>query len=200
MVVFLDYQNVYKGARETFGLLDDPGVYGQISPYQLGQAIVRRRQEPSYLASVHVYRGRPDSARDSKGYAANMRQCAAMKNKGHGLVHVVTRTLRYPPDGKPQEKGIDVALAVDFVTMAVMKQFDVGVLMSTDTDLIPALEAVIALDGNPHPCCEVAAWSTPDRHNRRLHVKGSSVYCHYIGPGEFDLVADTTDYTRPRGE
>ncbi len=198
--MFLDYQNVYKGARETFGLLDDPGVYGQINPYQLGQAIVRRRDQQSYLAGVRVYRGRPDSARDRKGYAANMRQCDAMVKSGRGLVHVITRTLRYPPDGRPQEKGIDVALAVDFVTMAVTEQYDVGVLMSTDTDLVPALEAVIALDGDPSPCCEVAAWSAPDRHNRRLHVKGSSVFCHYIGPGEFDLVADTTDYTRPRDE
>ena len=63
---------------------------------------------------------------------------------------VIQRTLRYPsdwPSRKAQEKGIDVALAVDFVMMAVAEEYDVGVLMSTDTDLKPALEAVVALGG-----------------------------------------------------
>jgi NYN domain len=58
-------------------------------------------------------------------------------------VTVVQRPLRYPkawPAEKAQEKGVDVALAVDFVVMAVTRVYDVGILVSTDTDLVPALE------------------------------------------------------------
>jgi hypothetical protein len=50
---------------------------------------------------------------------------------------LVARPLRYPaayPREKPEEKGIDVALAVDFVMMAARDEYDVGILMSTDTD------------------------------------------------------------------
>ena len=79
---------------------------------------------------------------------------------------VITRDLRYPPDWprRPaQEKGIDVALAVDFVMMAARGEYDVGILFSSDTDLVPALEAVIALRPDDPPACEVAAWACPRR-------------------------------------
>ena len=96
------------------------------------------------------------------------------------------RTLRYPygwPDRcergeKPQEKGIDVALAIDFVRLAIEKQYDVGVLMSTDTDLKPALETVAALRSSGGPRVEVAAWSGDNMHNRRLSISGANLWCH----------------------
>jgi uncharacterized LabA/DUF88 family protein len=45
------------------------------------------------------------------------------------------------PEQPAEEKGVDVALGIDFVRLAVRGAHDVGVLMSTDTDLVPALEA-----------------------------------------------------------
>lgn len=51
-------------------------------------------------------------------------------------------TARWPPTDKAEEKGIDVALAIDFVAMAVEDKYDVGVIASCDTDLRPALEFV----------------------------------------------------------
>ena len=60
---------------------------------------------------------------------------------------MITRSLRYPrgwPTVPAQEKGIDVALAVDFVKLAVEGDYDVGVMLSTDNDLLPALEVVAA--------------------------------------------------------
>jgi len=70
---------------------------------------------------------------------------------------VTARPLRYPWDdlaSKPEEKGIDVQIALDFVMMAVRGEYGVGVLMSGDTDLLPALEEVIRLG---QPTAEVAA-------------------------------------------
>ena len=72
-----------------------------------------------------------------------MKQCARWGSDG---TSVVWRPLRYLPrrTGLPaQEKGIDVALCIDFVAMAIDGLdglYDVGVIMSTDTDLLPALE------------------------------------------------------------
>jgi uncharacterized LabA/DUF88 family protein len=64
---------------------------------------------------------------------------------------LVTRPLRYPGQAgeKPQEKGIDVALALDFVAMAMRGEYEVGILMSTDTDLKPALELVAQMTTGP---------------------------------------------------
>jgi hypothetical protein len=197
VVVFLDYQNVYKGAREEFGLLGDPSRHGQIDPLNLSELIVAKHPDDTRLEAVRVYRGRPDSTKQPEAYAANMRQAAAQERRGRGLVTFVTRALRYPEDwprSPAQEKGIDVALAVDFVMMAARDQYDVGVLMSTDTDLVPALEAVAGLPTYPHPRCEVAAWTLPGSHSRRLHVRGRRLWCHQLGPDDFDAVRDDTDY------
>lgn len=199
-IVFLDYQNVYNGSREAFDLRGDPSRYGQVEPLRLAELIVARHPEESHVAGVRVYRGRPDSARQHQAYGANMRQSAAQEKNGRGLVEVITRTLRYPydwPKTPAEEKGIDVALAVDFVTMAVGGDYDIGVLMSTDTDLIPALEAVIRLGGRPYPRCEVAAWSRPGAYSRRLHVPGQKVWCHWLKPDDYAAVEDSTDFNLP---
>jgi hypothetical protein len=39
---------------------------------------------------------------------------------------------------------VDVELAVDVVRLAVERQYEIGVILSTDTDLLPAIEAVDA--------------------------------------------------------
>ncbi len=62
---------------------------------------------------------------------------------------MLARSLRYPrnwPNERPQEKGIDVQLAVDLVRGYVAQEFDIGIVASTDTDLLPAIEAVIEFD------------------------------------------------------
>lgn len=43
--------------------------------------------------------------------------------------------------GRFFEKGVDVRLAVDIVTMAQAKKYDTAVVISSDTDLIPAIQA-----------------------------------------------------------
>ena len=94
-VLFVDYQNAYKGARETFHQRWDPSPYGQIDPMKLGRLLVERNpgRDGREVTEVRVYRGQPDSSKDPKGYGANLRQCAAWERAG---VTVVTRTLRYP--------------------------------------------------------------------------------------------------------
>src|SRR6266536_2805539 len=138
ITVFLDYQNVYRRARDAFCLPLDPATCGQVSPIALARLITSRGTGDRVLHGVRVYRGQPDSLRDPKGYAANFRQCDAWRIEP--LTTVTTRTLRYPlnwPVEHAQEKGIDVALAIDLVVMAMTGEFDIGVLMSTDTDLKP---------------------------------------------------------------
>jgi hypothetical protein len=121
--------------------------------------------------------------------------------RGEGLVTVIARNLRYPPDWPrraAQEKGIDVALAVDFVMMAARGDYDVGILFSTDTDLVPALEAVLALRRESVPACEVAAWGAPATRPRCLAVRGARIRCHLLEVNDYCMVADLTDYTRSR--
>lgn len=97
----------------------------------------------------------------------------------------------------PREKGIDVQLAIDFATFAVQGRYDVGILFSTDTDLIPALDAVYDLGGPPSPIAQVAAWSGPNEQARRIAATGKrNVWCNWLKQVDFDAVADPTDYGR----
>jgi len=195
VVVFLDYQNVYMGAREAFHPFGSPSQDGQIDPRKLGELIVSKSPFDRELVSVRVYRGQPDSEKDPRAYAANDRQCQTWRKLPKTTV--ISRSLQYPrewPKEKEREKGIDVKLAIDIVSMAVRGEFEVGILMSRDTDLKPALEFVRDLNGDPYPRCEVAAWSSPHSHSKRLSIPGAKIWCHWLNESDYKAVADPTNY------
>lgn len=205
VVVFLDYQNVYKGARSAFHEYGAAHWLGQIDPWKLGQLIVDGSPYDRVLDQVRVYRGRPDASKDSRGYGACTRQVDIWTKNPQ--VKVTLRTLRYPygwptshqQGEKPQEKGIDVALALDFLAMAIRGEYEVGVIMSTDTDMKPALEKVVEHRqglGSHVPRAEVAAWECDNTYSRRLSISSAKLWCHWLGRDAYDKVADPTDYTR----
>jgi len=193
--VFIDYQNVREDARRAFFGPADSVVKGQVHPRRLGEILLRREGVTDRkLTEVRVYAGRPGS-KDSRTYGAHMRQSSGWERQ-ENLV-LVTRPLRYPPnwpDEKAEQKGIDVHLAVDLIRGYVMDEFDIGIVASTDTDLVPALEAVIQFDrGKGYPPVEVAAWRTKD-FVKRLRVDGYDLWCHELKETDFRRVSDTTDY------
>lgn len=123
-----------------------------------------------------------------------MKQCAAWQRQG---AVVIPRILRYPfdwPTSKHQEKGIDVALAIDFVALAIDGAYDVGVIASTDSDLRPALEYVYLKFGG-RPRAEVMNWRSTTG-ARRLSVPGANIWCHWIERQDYDQIQDLTDYTK----
>lgn len=88
-------------------------------------------------------------------------------------------------------KGVDVALAVDFVRLAMQRAYDVGVMFSSDTDLLPALETVTE---QALARVEVAAWSN----TFRLRFGGTTrPWCHHLTARDYEAVMDPTDYTKP---
>ncbi len=73
-------------------------------------------------------------------------------------------------------------------------EYDTAVLMSSDTDLVPALEAVLDCGKR----CEVAAWQNKGGRSSRLSIPGRNLWCHWLDRRAYDLVADPTDYTVPQ--
>lgn len=195
VIVFIDYQNVYKGAREAFDWTNQPGSFGQIDPLLLGQHLISQYPD-RVLTQVRVYRGRPSQKRDPRGYAANQRQLAVWNQTTD--VKPVLRDLRYPPGWpncpeKPQEKGVDVALAVDFVRLAIHDRYDIGVVFSADTDLRPALESVLELDNAPK--VEVAGWKPDGRYGSRLRLPNhKAIWCHWLDEQQHQTVSDPANY------
>ena len=196
LAVFIDYQNAYRGARQAFGEGDDHYVVGQFDPLKLARLIEQRH--PSYpgarlrkLVQVRTYRGMPSSTNSPEGYAAARRQVSRWRRSGgaSGLsAEVCTRQLDYRT-GQAREKGIDVLLALDLAFGAADRDFDVVVLFSGDSDLLPALERAHASD----VACETAAWTGGGRRQpRRSYLKWE----HRLGQRDYDAVHDSFDYRR----
>ena len=102
----------------------------------------------------------------------------------HQLAQVVEQILdRVLPDwrGLPNHPGSD--------------GYNKGILMSTDTDLKPALEAIETLArGRVTPRAEVAAWSG-NALRRRISTGGNKPYCHWLDKATYAAVCDPTDYS-----
>ncbi len=196
--MFIDAQNLYRDTRRAFYDATAPSSAGQVDPMKLAELLVSRgpSKGPSrVLGEVRIYTGQPTPNRQQKASSAHQRQHAYWEKTG---VKVFARPLRYPddwPNSKAKEKGIDVALAVDVVFNAARNFYDVGIVVSTDTDLCPALEAVCDLNrawGKPR--VELAAWR-PCR--KRLTVPGYSLWTHVLEQSDYTAVADPTVYVRP---
>jgi uncharacterized LabA/DUF88 family protein len=200
VVVFIDYMNLYNDGRRAFhSVTMDPNVCGQIDPMKFARLLVSRvphgRTQPRTLKQVRVYRGRPDATRDPQGYGAHMRQAAKWQANG---VEVIYHPLRYPQDWprvKEEEKGIDVQIAIDLVTMALNKEFDVAILASTDTDQRPTLKAFSLLPFERETLIEVCAYKS-QVFKKKLELPGQTVWCHLIEEPDYRSVRDNTDYNR----
>lgn len=203
VVVFIDYQNVMRDARRAFCAAPYSAADGQIDPIAYGQ-LLTSRQPPAAsgrrrLQEVRAYRGRPHSEKDARTHAAHMRQTSAWQAAG---VTVVTRDLRYPrdfPKEPAEEKGIDVALAIDAVMMAVNGELDVAVLATTDTDQRPVLEAFQRLPLREPPIIEVVTWQSP-RFSKKLQIKEAHVWSHLLDDAAYRRVRDSRDYNIPAGQ
>jgi uncharacterized LabA/DUF88 family protein len=60
------------------------------------------------------------------------------------LVHVFTRTLRYPP-AEGRETGVDVQIAIDLVSLAADDRYDLAVLASADHRSHPRVQFVVGV-------------------------------------------------------
>lgn len=207
VAVFLDWQNVYMRAREAFHEFSEPPWKGQVDPADLAHVLFqdyarRHPDEQLELTEVRIYRGRPTQQQDAKGYAAFQRQAARWTDNHKIRPHF--NDLRYPDDwgsdscvDKPREKGIDVALAVDLVTGATDRAFEVAIVMSADYDLVPAIDYVVRrrLTRGDGPIVEVAAWKgDPGNKPLRIRLDGRSLYCIWLDRQSYWGVVDETDY------
>lgn len=141
---FIDGQNLYQHAKDAFG-----HHHPNYDPLKLHQAVCQKHGWTPTL--VHFYTGVPDCKHERMwaGYWSN--RVLALKRAN---VQVTTRPLRYREesvfvaDGSeqtvvtPQEKGIDIRLALDIVRLARTRSYDVCVIYSQDQDLQEATEEV----------------------------------------------------------
>lgn len=196
--VFVDAQNLYRDTRRAFHSDSSPSQLGQVDPVKLATLLVELGTAPPgrtrVLDQCRVYAGLPSPDREPRSNAAKLRQKSAWEASG---ARVYLRPVRYPrrwPDEPAEEKGVDVELAVELVFNAARRNFDVGIVVSTDTDLVPAVQAVSDLHrawGEPR--VEVAAWRAV---KKRLRLPTAPIWCHLLDEQQYQLVRDDTPYAR----
>ena len=147
------------------------------------------------LSYVGVYVGLPNPRLDPATSSARNKQMAVWSRSS---VTIVARPIRYPRGWpnvaeKPQEKGVDVKLAIDALFMAVTKQYEVAVIASSDSDLVPLLEALIMVKRRiGTPDIELIAWEGMPY---RLRVSGEVLPEREVTRGAYQTIQDVTDYT-----
>lgn len=191
VTVFVDYQNAHLSAHHHW--CDDEAKVHEclIDPVKLAEQLVAKRAPGGVVEAIRVYRGRPDARKQPE--AAKYSDRAASAWERDTRVTVLRRPLKYPtnwgePGAEPaREKGIDVQLAVDLVRMGLAHEYEVGILFSRDTDLLPALELIFQR-GGAHT--EVATWEGKSR----LALPNWKLHCHTLDRKAFDACRDTRNY------
>ena len=146
-IAFFDGQNLFHSARESFGY-----TYPNYDVLKLATAVCG--DGGWNLSQTRFYTGIPDPVDDPKWNGFWTSKLAVMGRQG---VHVFSRPLRYRnrtvtlPDGTKQaylageEKGIDVRIALDVISLAHSKDYDVALIFSQDQDLSEVAREIRAI-------------------------------------------------------
>jgi uncharacterized LabA/DUF88 family protein len=197
-MAFIDGQNLYQHAKDAFG-----HHHPNYDPKKLHSAVCAQFGWIPTL--VRFYTGIPSASESPMWAGYWSKRLLYMKRNG---IHVTTRPLRYRETETfdmhgnqkitrvPQEKGIDVRLALDIVSTARSRQWDVAVIFSQDQDIAEVVEEVRAISKEQDRwikiCC--AFPSGPNATSRR----GIDKTDWFRMDREFyDACLDPTDY-RPQ--
>ncbi|WP_423915685.1 NYN domain-containing protein [Candidatus Poriferisodalis sp.] len=199
VAVFVDYQNIYYTAREVFGNpAVDPPTFGHIHPLRFGVQLKNLADPNGQLVAVSVYLGKPGPKSGATRQRVFAKQTAAWNSQAS--VTVRSRPLRYLPSGwsstgsrtwTAQEKGIDVLLALDVALGATNSSFDLAVVVSGDSDIVPALEVAHAAGKDVH----TAMWWSQQDQNRQMNTRPLKLPHHRLDQRRFTHVQDHTDYS-----
>jgi len=188
----LDYQNVWLVGHAQYGRGCET-FQGVPEPAKLADLIASRRDVPSKVTAIGVFRGRPDPRHEPRPASANDKQAQNWERDPRLRMFRRPLTYRGWPPGRPApgtrynppiEKGVDVALAVELVRLSLMEQarFEALVVFSSDTDLVPALDLCQLLGG---PVIEVACWEGANAlQDRQMKLPA----CHYLSEADWRSV------------
>lgn len=149
IAVVIDYQNMHLCGWDSYAQGSALKYERMLDPVELALTIAEKEGRP--LKALVVCRGLPD--KDRKAYWYDIEQHRVWKAKADDMgipSKFIIRKMRKCDDGaadgsdRIEEKGIDIACALEFIDLAYHGGFDDVVLCSHDTDFVPALEKAVA--------------------------------------------------------
>lgn len=91
---------------------------------------------------VGVVKQQKNNAKSEKMYADQQHLFFKLLQEN---VKIILGQLIQHRDKSYHEKGVDVRIAVEMIRLARQDKFDIAYLLSSDTDLVPAVEEVLSL-------------------------------------------------------
>jgi uncharacterized LabA/DUF88 family protein len=197
-VAFIDGQNLFYAAKAAFGY-----TWPNYDPVALAQLVCAR--QGWNLKQTRFYTGVPD-ATDNAHW--NTFWTNKLSDLGRRAV-VFARPLRYHnktvtlPDGKRyttlvgQEKGIDIRIALDLVSLVLNRHYDVGLIFSQDQDLTEAVDEIMSIAHTQGRWVKLACAfpTSPTATNKRGINKTDWIK---IARPEYDSCLDPKDYRPPK--
>jgi len=138
-MIFIDYGNLYHNAKELKFEVD----YGKlISLLGKNKNVIKATM---YMGVIYPIKG------------PKIGWMRSLKRKYE--IDVKYKYLQETPKGL-KEKGVDVLLAIDMLINAFENNYDIAVLLSGDSDFIPAVEKIQALNKKVELWCfkDSVAW------------------------------------------
>ena len=136
VAIYIDGSNLYYKLKD----LDIKNItyfhYGNLSQYLAGEnrMIVAKRY---YIGSVRAKGGDKKAIRMQEN---QVRLFNHLRSKSEGFNVKLGYLMK--SDGVYHEKGVDVKIAVDLLVGAYENMYDTAILISSDTDLIPAIQKI----------------------------------------------------------
>jgi uncharacterized LabA/DUF88 family protein len=136
--IFIDGSNFYHALKEA-------GLPVTVDFGKLGAKLAGpdRRHIHTYYYNTPLIRPR----RDDPEFAAKDERCRSQQRFFNALRFIPNLTFKAgrfqrQPTGGQVEKGIDVMLAVDMLTLAFKDRYDTAILVSSDADFKHAIEVI----------------------------------------------------------
>jgi uncharacterized LabA/DUF88 family protein len=174
-IAFVDGQNLYHHARAAFNVSH---------PNYDVLALTRKicQSKGWFFKAARFYTGMPELADDPKWHNFWTKKLLAIKRQG---VHVYSRRLRYREqeviiNGTSrtvtvgEEKGIDIRIALDCVSLALSDDLDVAVIFSQDQDMSEVVDEIKKIARLQRRWIKVAcAYPTSPTASNRRGINGS---------------------------
>ncbi|MDP1629524.1 MAG: NYN domain-containing protein [bacterium] len=147
--VFIDGNNLYHRIKSVVGYyLRENGQEYRTVNFDF-KGFCNSFKEDTNLQEVHYYVGQVKRLRNSNSddiskseqmYASQQRLAGYLQKDNIFLKY--GKLFHYPNSDIYHEKGVDVQIAVEMIRFARQNKFDVAYLLSSDSDLIPAVKEV----------------------------------------------------------
>jgi uncharacterized LabA/DUF88 family protein len=159
VMIFIDGSNLYHSIKNFFKRTDID--IGKLS----NKLLDKRRLVRIYYYNAKVgLKEEPQRYRDQQAFFASVNAIPYSELRLGRLVYYNW------PNTPPYEKGVDIQLATDMITHSFKNNYDVAVLVASDTDYVGALQSV--KDNGKH--VEVALFGK-ELTSRRLRVVADRV-------------------------